>query len=93
VDPRLLSWGAGYIRHLDREEKRQEVEVEKSRDQVEISRHRLVEARQDAKVLEKLKEKRRAAHLAEWLKEQQALIDEVGAVRHTWGAAQGARAG
>ncbi|MGE5484290.1 MAG: flagellar export protein FliJ [Ignavibacteriales bacterium] len=82
IDPWRMSCAAGYLKHLDGQAEVQELKVERSRDEVEICRQRVIEARQDTKVLENLRARRRSEHVAAFLKEEQGLLDEVGGVRY-----------
>ncbi|NPV71236.1 MAG: flagellar export protein FliJ [Firmicutes bacterium] len=76
--PWRLALASRYVRFLEFEEDKQQVEVEKARDQVEICRQRLIEARQETRILEKLKDKRFGSYVSEVLKEDQSTLDEIG---------------
>lgn len=92
IAPWSLSWAAGYLNHLDGEAEAQELRVENGRDEVEICRQRLIEARQETRVLENLRAKRRNEHVAAMFKEEQCVLDEVGGIRHAMTKGPGAAA-
>ena len=67
-----------YARHLEKKQDDQRALVKKARKDMEKKRGELVEASKEKKVLERLKEKKHEEWSKEALKEEQALIDEIG---------------
>ena len=69
------------LRSLERQERAQEEVVEAARRRVEEARQELLKARKDARVLERLKERRLARHTVEAMRAEQDSLDDIGALR------------
>lgn len=77
VSIRALQLFQAFLVRLQAEIEVQEKVVYHCREHVEMCRNQLVEARQNRRVVDKLKEKRLAAYRREYLREEQSFIDEV----------------
>lgn len=76
INARTLVQGFYYSRLLERKKTDQKKAVERAEKTVEIKRNDLSEAVKRRKILEKLKEKKVEEYNADFIREEQALIDE-----------------
>ena len=70
-----------YIEHLDRQVRVQATVVKQAEERVEQVRQLMQQARTEYEVMEKMKEKAQQEHRYQFLKEEQAFLDEVAGMK------------